>query len=273
MVTQNIKIIMDDRKLPDIRMVSGDVGRDIFPVVYPYEDAEESLDLTVYELRAIFIKPDNTFVIQDYLDGMIEIPEQAGAVTGRGFYQIRISRTGEEIYSGQGDFYIDDQILNDSMVESVAEVNGYTFPDDFLTRGDFDPDDYATKKYVDDAIAEIPTPLTVYSSEEKETGTWVDGRTVYTKTIAFAKADLLSGTHTYNYTWADNVDVIINIENILLYRTTGISTFLSLPAPSDAYWRLIIRDFSRTGFSADIGSSVYAEIDTIYLTVSYVKVV
>lgn len=201
MVTQNLKIIMDDRKLPDIRMVSGDVGRDIFPAVYPSEDAEEALDLTVYQLRVIFIKPDNTFVIQDYLDGMIEIPEQAGAVTGRGFYQIRLSKEGEEIYSGQGDFYIDDQILNDSMVESLAVVNGLQFPDDFLTKGEFDPDDYATKQYVDDAIADIPVPdpLDNYSTEEHIVGTWIDGSTVYEKTIDLG-ADTTIGSNGYDIT-------------------------------------------------------------------------
>lgn len=190
MVTQNLKIIMDNRKLPDIRMVSGDVGRDIFPAVYPSEDAEEALDLTVYQLRVIFIKPDNTFVIEDYLDGMIEIPEQAGAVTGRGFYQIRISKTGEEIYSGQGDFYIDDQILNDSMVESIAEVNGMQFPDDFLTAADLENyvtqdqiEDMATKTYVDDAIADIPDPLDIYSNDERQVGVWYDGKPLYEKTF------------------------------------------------------------------------------------------
>lgn len=189
MVTQNLKIIMDGRKLPEIRMVSGDVGRDIFPAVYPSEDAEEALDLTTYQLRVIFIKPDNTFVIEDYLDGMIEIPDQAGAVTGRGFYQIRISKNGEEIYSGQGDFYIDDYILNDSMLESIAEVNGLQFPDDFLTAADLsnyatkeDIADMATESYVDDAISQIPDPLDVYSSEERLVGVWYDGSDLYERT-------------------------------------------------------------------------------------------
>lgn len=198
MVTQNIKIIMDDRKLPEIRMVSGDVGRDIFPVVYPSENDEEALDLTVYQLRVIFIKPDNTFVIQDYLDGMIEIPEQAGAVTGRGFYQIRLSKDGEEIYSGQGDFYIDDYILNDSMVESIAQVNGRQFPDDFLTSADLS--NYATKEYVDDEIANIDLSdyvtnealedIITYSTTPQLVGYWIDGRPI--KRIVFTSETLKS---------------------------------------------------------------------------------
>lgn len=218
MVTQNIKIIMDDRKLPDIRMVSGDVGRDIFPAVYPSEDAEEALDLTVYQLRVIFIKPDNTFVIQDYLDGMIEIPEQAGAVTGRGFYQIRLSKDGEEIYSGQGDFYIDDYILNDSMVESVAVVNGYNFPEDFLTVDDFNPEDYATKQYVEDEISQI-NPLQIYSTEETLFGTWL-GENLYRKVVPIPHEHWSSSTTRDVYTLT-NENVIhvsyVIVENGKIY--------------------------------------------------------
>lgn len=224
MVTQNIKIIMDDSKLPDIRMVSGDVGRDIFPAVYASEDSEEALDLTVYQLRVIFIKPDNTFVIEDYLDGMIEIPEQAGAITGRGFYQIRLSKDGEEIYSGQGDFYVDDQVLNDSMVESVAEVNGLQFPDDFLTSDDLSDyvkqeqlEDYATKQYVDDAIAGID-PLDNYSTNEQIVGTWIDGTTpVYEKTYYFASLSRPSDWTPFDSSTSISTllysDVVMSLQN------------------------------------------------------------
>lgn len=162
MITQEINVYMDVTDLPEIRMVAGDVGRMIYPYVYTNRNADEPLDLTTYTLRIILIKPDKTFVIADFYDGAIELPEQAGAVTGRGYYQLRVSKSGEEIYSGQGDFIVDDYILNDSMVESIAEVDGYQFPDDFLTQGadvvsqeelEETLEDYATKTYVDDAIA------------------------------------------------------------------------------------------------------------------------
>lgn len=154
MITQHIKIYMDDRLLPDIRMVAGDIGRQILPIIYANQEADEALDLTNYTLRCIFIKPDNTFVIQDYIDGVIDIPDQAGAVTGSGYYQIRLTRSGEEVYSGQGRFVVDDYILTGEMIESIAEVNGYQFPDDFLTQGDMpDLSDYYTKEETDTAIS------------------------------------------------------------------------------------------------------------------------
>ena len=247
MVTQNLKIIMDDRKLPDIRMVSGDVGRDIFPAVYASEDADEALDLTVYQLRVIFIKPDNTFVIHDYLDGMIEIPEQAGAVTGRGFYQIRLSKDGEEIYSGQGDFYIDDQILNDSMVESVAEVNGLQFPDDFLTSADIS--NYATKQYVDDAIAEIPDPLDIYSTNEHVVGTWIDGSTLYERTFELnnpARNGDISTGQTYDIAFVVSGYYILNDGNSILSpnQFLSVSNFTYVHVEKDGDIKYFIQGYS-----------------------------
>lgn len=166
MITQQIKIYMDDRLLPDIRMVSGDIGRQILPIIYANQDADEALDLTNYTLRCIFIKPDNTFVIQDYIDGVIDIPDQVGAVTGSGYYQLRLTRSGEEVYSGQGRFVVDDYILTDEMIESIAEVNGYQFPDDFLTEGDIpDMDDYYTKEETDTAITTAISSLATYSQD------------------------------------------------------------------------------------------------------------
>lgn len=181
---------MDDTELPDIRMVSGDVGREIVLYVYPNKESTESLDLTTFELRVIYIKPDKTFVVQDYIDGIMDIPTQVGAVVGQGYYQIRLSKAGEEIYSAQGNLIIDDYILDDSLVESVAEVNGYKFPDDFLTSADLSDyvkqeeiADMATKTYVDNAISEIPDPLDIYSNDERQVGVWYDGKPLYEKTF------------------------------------------------------------------------------------------
>ncbi len=179
MITQEINVYMDVSNLPDIRMVAGDVGRMIYPYVYTNRNADEPLDLTTYELRIILIKPDKTFVIADFYDGAIELPEQAGAVTGRGYYQLRISKSGEEIYTGQGNFIVDDYILNDSMVESIAEVNGYEFPDDFLTQGDIpDLSDYYTKEETDAEISAAISGLATYSQDllygDPDSWTYVD---------------------------------------------------------------------------------------------------
>lgn len=198
MITQQIRLYMDDTELPEIRMVSGDVGREIVLYVYPNKESTESLDLTTFELRVIYIKPDKTFVIQDYIDGIMDIPSQVGAVVGQGYYQIRLSKAGEEIYSAQGNLIIDDYILDDSMVESIAEINGLKFPDDFLTSADLS--NYATKQYVDDEIANIDlsdyvtnnalTNLITYSTTPQLVGYWIDGRPI--KRIVFTSDTLKS---------------------------------------------------------------------------------
>lgn len=223
MVTQQIKLYMDDTELPEIHMVSGDVGREIVLYVYPNKESTESLDLTTFELRVIYIKPDKTFVIQDYIDGIMDIPTQVGAVVGNGYYQIKLSKAGEEIYSAQGNLIIDDYILNDSMVESVAEVNGMKFPDDFLTSADLSDyvkqeeiADMATKTYVDNAISEIPSTLHEYSTIEKVVGKWIDGSTVYEKTF-----DLGSDIDINNSSWTNTGFSASGIARFVQMVTSG----------------------------------------------------
>lgn len=95
-------------------------------------------------VTARIVKPDGTFTITtaELISGPGElqefrfyIPEAATQVSGIGSYDIRIQEDGEEniVYSAQGRFICDDNMLTDEMIESVAEVNGLIFPDDFLT--------------------------------------------------------------------------------------------------------------------------------------------
>lgn len=244
---------MDDTELPDIRMVSGDVGREIVLYVYPNKDSTESLDLTTFELRVIYIKPDKTFVIQDYIDGIMDIPTQVGAVVGNGYYQIRLSKAGEEIYTAQGNLIIDDYILNDSMVKSVAEVNGLLFPDDFLTSADLT--NYATKQYVNDAIAEIPVPLDNYSTTEKVVGAWIDGSTVYEITIDIG-ADI-----TINYNGYDITTLI----------PSGINLCISCNGQCDTYHSSIplLIDYTSRNQTWHIYSSILTIVR--HITIRYTK--
>ena len=96
-------------------------------------------------VTARIVKPDGTFTITtaELISGPGElqefrfyIPEAATQVSGIGSYDIRIQEDGEEniVYSAQGRFLCDDNMLTDEMIESVAEVNGLIFPDDFLTK-------------------------------------------------------------------------------------------------------------------------------------------
>ena len=154
MVTQKIVTRLSNDVLPPVRMVSGDVGREIQLEIYANDESLAPIDLETYSARITIIKPDKTFVIQDFDNDKVELPEQAGAVTGHGYYQIKIYTAGDhQIYTGQGPFIVDDDVLSEEMIESVAEVNGYEFPDDFLT--DADLREYVTKYELEDALAGI----------------------------------------------------------------------------------------------------------------------
>lgn len=215
MVTQEITIYLDNvDPLDPIRMVSGDIGREIRFTVYRRHDVSEPINLENYSAEVTFIKPDKTFVIEDLDTDQLEIPEQAGAVTGRGYYQVRIYTAGtHQIYSGQGDFIIDETVLSTEMIESVAEVNGYEFPDDFLTSKDLT--DYATKDYVVsqvDSIIEDETTSGIqtwssykiaeeisenmgtvdFSTTEQKIGKWINGNDLYQKTI-YLNTEIYSG--------------------------------------------------------------------------------
>ena len=142
MVTQELTIRLDETELPEIRMVSGDVGREIRIEVYARKDSENPIDLETYSAEITNIKPDNTFIMDNFTINMYELPENAGAVSGKGYYQIKIFTAGtHQIYTGQGPFLVDDMILSDDVIESSSIAFGDRFPEDF-----------ATKTWVDDEI-------------------------------------------------------------------------------------------------------------------------
>ena len=89
------------------------------------------------------VKPDNTFVIAsaDIVEPeegpsyiVCTIPLQATAVKGIGHYSLYIQDDADMIiYSAEGKIWVDDHLITDEMIESVAEVYGLRFPQDFLT--------------------------------------------------------------------------------------------------------------------------------------------
>ena len=227
-------------------------------------------------VTARIVKPDGTFTITtaELISGPGElqefrfyIPEAATQVSGIGSYDIRIQEDGEEniVYSAQGRFICDDNMLTDEMIESVAEVNGLIFPDDFLTTesgaatiddtetaldstwssqkianeiagviddnststgttwsSDKIADEFAaiidddvestgstwsSDKIVDE-LGSIET-LDVYSTTEKVVGEWIDGKTIYEKTVANEMALSTSWT---NYVDASNMETIVSVE-------------------------------------------------------------
>lgn len=68
---------------------------------------------------------------------VITIPQQATVVKGLNRYSICVYGPieGEDhlLYSAEGPLWVDDDLITDEMIASVAEVNGLVFPQDFLT--------------------------------------------------------------------------------------------------------------------------------------------
>lgn len=68
---------------------------------------------------------------------VITIPQQATVVKGLNRYSICVYGPieGEDhlLYSAEGPLWVDDNLITDDMIQSVAEVNGVVFPQDFLT--------------------------------------------------------------------------------------------------------------------------------------------
>lgn len=126
------------------------------------------IDLTGLSANLQVIKPDGTFVIEDasvvvtedeqYI--VVEIPLQATVVKGVCRYDINLYEDEDlMLYTAEGPLWVDDQLITEDMIESVAEVYGLRFPQDFLTVENLvDIVNYVKAQIVnDEAIAEDTT--------------------------------------------------------------------------------------------------------------------
>lgn len=251
MVTQTIKLIMSDKTLDEIRMVKGDTDRAISFEIYASEEATEPLDPTAWSFKLDIVKPDNTFVeTSQNGSATFTLSAQAGAVTGKGYYQLFVYNQydGLGVYTGQGDFRIDDDILNDDIIESVAEVNGLKFPEDFYTINDdiaeIDDTETTTEKTwssskiqseIDDGISDaindnISSDSTTWSSDkiaaeiagatpeisddftldvEKEIGTWLNGTTKLYRKVVEISGNKNVGYENIIYTLPSNCHIMM----------------------------------------------------------------
>lgn len=158
MILQKITLPFDAGTADTIYTKQGETGRGIW-FDLPFLIGEE--EIPDYKAEFIAVKPDDTFVIEDatltnHGDGddihsvcYLTLPEQVSAAKGTASYILKVydyAHDNDLIYSAAGGLYVDDHLLLDSMIESIAEVNGYNFPDDFLTRDDLENiiDDTAT---------------------------------------------------------------------------------------------------------------------------------
>lgn len=131
MVTQTITINLTQSRLAPIIMRSEEKGREIqFDVI---DEAGEPEDLTDYSLKFMMLKPDGNVVYADLTSGILTQTEQMTTSKGKGYYCIRIMDDDTIIYSGQGPVVVDDHVIDNETLESISEVDGYVFPDDFAT--------------------------------------------------------------------------------------------------------------------------------------------
>ena len=241
MITQKIMVDVNHTKNPEpIVCRIGESGTRIirFELVEYVEGVAEAVTYSqenpTAQLR--IVKPDNTFIIVNAVRAEptenvlfdVVIPAEAAQVVGIGFYDFRIYDGADEepapdafLYTEHGQVIIDDDMLTDEMIESVAAVNGLIFPDDFLTSADLS--DYATKQYVDDSIATIPDPLDTYSTTERKVGTWIDGKDVFEKVVDTGQ--LPSGSKTVLH-GISGIDTLVSVNGIATNTNTGISLCL-----------------------------------------------
>lgn len=256
MITQEIPISLLMEPQKNLIFRKGDFGNQI-KINFP-----DLTGITSAEFR--LIKPDDTFIVSSgeiiENDILITITEQMSVKSGLCIFNLRLINDSSNIYTYVGRALIDDNINLDDYAESVAEVNGLIFPDDFLTETDLSQ--YATKAYVNTAIAEIPkfTPIS-YSLEEQNTGIkWVDGKPIYQKTFII----------TQNDTWEDLTS--LNIDNCIEQKGTFNSTSGACLAfnvnPVSDYYAVIDMELINNRFRVYISGWTLA---TARVTLQYTK--
>jgi len=276
MLVQTIQISFSSYAADTIRIHTGETGREILFV----PDMEISGD---YSADFIVIKPDDTFAIAaaTITDGKInvEIPEQAGAVAGAGHYILKIYDSSETcIYSASGGFMVDDHLLSDGMIESVAEAYGYRFPQDFAVIDDnmivtdktwssekiagmIDDDNILYDKTwssdkIEHEIGSAPG-FHVYSTQEQIVGTWIDGSTVYERVI-----DLGSDIQVSYESWT--------LTNISLSGITRLISISGLFSGGNAYYGDIMGGINNGKLQLQTSRNT-SYVEVRYLVFRYVK--
>ena len=259
MIVQTIEISLSKGSAPDLLAHVAETGREIEMI----PDVEISADDYTAEIDTV--KPDGTFTMTNCTideNGHIIAPivEQAVAVKGLCHYIIKIYNDDTVVYSACGSLWVDDHLVTDDMIESVAEVNGYRFPQDFATRDEIPEIDddaitndktWSSQKIHNEFINLLPH----YSLVERMIGFWVDNKPLYEKII------LISGLPSS----AGATDFPINEANITVVDFDGAYSF---PDGTVRKWSAII--INAIG-QVDNDYSIYAGI--VYVNgASYVRI-
>lgn len=217
-------------------------------------------------------KPDGTFTengVEVHTDPdtgectlVITIPTQATVVKGLAKYSIccygEVETETHLLYSAEGPLWVDDDLITEEMIESVAEVNRYTFPQDFVTidmlsdiipealpaeygfylrasldNGDpewapidmpypgYGPSDAGKSLTVnaDGTNVEWKKVQHVYSTQEQVLGKWIDGTTVYERVIEYDTPFTIANDTWYTST--ESYPGINKVINAWIINTDG----------------------------------------------------
>lgn len=187
MLTQIIEGSIMSPKLDDIVMRTGETNRII---IFRLQDGKgEAITSEDYSMEFIMQKPDGNFIIQTLgtiTDGFyLHTVEQMATACGVGYYTLRISDNDDLIYTAHGSVIVDDNTLSDGDIESISEVNGLRFPEDFLTTDSpvamLDDTDTSTETTWSSSkiTNELNNIKIVYSTTERKIGKWIDGSDLY----------------------------------------------------------------------------------------------
>lgn len=196
MVTQTITINLTQSRLAPIIMRSEEKGREIqFEVI---NEAGEPEDLTDYNLKFMMLKPDGNVVYADLASGILTQTEQMTTSKGKGYYCIRIMDDDTIIYSGQGPVVIDDHVIDDETLESISEVDGYVFPDDF-----------ATVDQIEDVVESLGFAK-IADDHQNETETWSSEK-IAQQAAVMADALIADNQIAEDHTWSsDKINTELN---------------------------------------------------------------
>ena len=111
-------------------------------------------------------------------------------------------------------------------------------------------------------------PAVHYSTDEQVIGTWIDGKTLYEKTIPIQKSSISSGNNTINHL-INNFGQLVKKEIIYNYSNGDMNTDLANPSNND--YRMEVGDVGSTDFTLFIGTSAFSLISVIYATLQYTK--
>ena len=141
MITQTIQCdLLNNKPSENIIFRQGETGR-----VINFEILKDGVPvyLSAYDVAFSLYKPDGNFVIAECVvdddTASVTETEQMTAVCGVGYFDLKISDNDEIIYTYNGLVLIDTPVITTEVINSLSEVFGLTFPDDFqekLTAGE-----------------------------------------------------------------------------------------------------------------------------------------